>query len=222
MADYFRGNTDPHITPDAGAGAWDSEDTTLKMRALKELMQDYMAVAASAIGQHAADHLSHYLGNSGKDYYIDLESLVADVPSGTKLFETEMTAAMQFVETLPEGNYEIASRKASGGYAKKSESSDWFYATGGYSAWGKGLANVHKFANGTRYNTLLFDYRYYDRYNWDKGKSVHIGPVEITDAFMGRFHREGLAQEFDMYGTARRWVTWWTGKAPTIMTMPVH
>lgn len=48
----------------------------------------------------------------------------------------------------------------------------------------------------------------FDRYNWDTGKSVTIGPITVTDAFMGEFHRQGLAREYDCYGSLRRRFIW--------------
>jgi hypothetical protein len=59
---------------------------------------------------------------------------------------------------------------------------------------------------------LDFEYHVYDRYNWDNGKWVKIAGVTITDHFMGEFHREGLAQEFDQVGTLRRRFRWRRGQ----------
>jgi hypothetical protein len=46
---------------------------------------------------------------------------------------------------------------------------------------------------GQRQFELDFQYDYFDRYNWDKGKSVDIAGTTITDQFMGEFHRQRLA-----------------------------
>jgi hypothetical protein len=42
---------------------------------------------------------------------------------------------------------------------------------------------------------------------------VTIGPVTITDKFMGEFHRQGLAQEFNMVGAVGRKFRWRMGEA---------
>ena len=67
---------------------------------------------------------------------------------------------------------------------------------------------------------MNFEYKFFDRYNWDKGKSVTINiagrPVTITDAFMGEFHRMGLANEFNMKGSVYKVVKWRRGQAPQI------
>ncbi|WP_034161240.1 hypothetical protein [Sphingomonas sp. ERG5] len=53
-----------------------------------------------------------------------------------------------------------------------------------------------------------FTYCFRDRYNWDGGKAVDFGPLHITDEFMGEFHRQGLAREFDCVGSVQRAITW--------------
>jgi hypothetical protein len=41
---------------------------------------------------------------------------------------------------------------------------------------------------------------------------VEIAGITITDQFMGEFHRQGVAQEFDCIGFKRRF-TWTAGTA---------
>lgn len=60
---------------------------------------------------------------------------------------------------------------------------------------------------------LDFEYKFFDRYNWDKGKSVTIFTITVTDEFMGEFHRQGLAQEFDCVGSMRRHFAWRPGQS---------
>ncbi len=36
--------------------------------------------------------------------------------------------------------------------------------------------------------------------SWDNGTKVNIGGIEITDEFMGKFHRQGLAKEYNEIG----------------------
>ncbi|MFD3413461.1 hypothetical protein [Streptomyces cyaneofuscatus] len=42
----------------------------------------------------------------------------------------------------------------------------------------------------------------WDRYNWDEGKGVDIGPLDIPDGQMAKPHRVGLAQDLDMAGSS--------------------
>jgi hypothetical protein len=59
---------------------------------------------------------------------------------------------------------------------------------------------------------MTFDYKFYDRYNWDEGKKVTIFGIEVTDRFMGEFHRQGLAREYDYFGATRRSLQWSKGE----------
>jgi hypothetical protein len=58
---------------------------------------------------------------------------------------------------------------------------------------------------------LDFEYKFYDRYNWDRGKSVEFAGITVTDESMGEFHRQGLAREFDCRGSFSRRFTWKKG-----------
>lgn len=98
-----------------------------------------------------------------------------------------------------------------GGYNLKSENWNWFFAIGGYSRWGKGTATVTDKPTG-RELALDFEYKFYDRYNWDKGKKVKLFNITITDEFMGEFHRQGLAKEFECFGSFRRHFAWKKGQ----------
>jgi len=174
------------------------------------------------IGQDAAKHLRHYLLNTGKTLSIDLEGMIDEVPSANQFYKLEVSQAKAFVETLPVGNYTITSTKAQVGYNGKSESKNWFFAIGGYSVWGKGKAKVLKNLEGYEYS-LDFEYKFYDRYNWDTGKKVDIFGIEVTDYFMGEFHRQGLAKEYDAQGSIKRHFTWKQGQAiPPAQHQPTH
>lgn len=59
-----------------------------------------------------------------------------------------------------------------------------------------------------RHYAVDFDYCFYDRYNWDGKKAVTILGTVVTDEFMGEFHRQGLAREFDCYGSLHRRLEW--------------
>lgn len=209
MPDYKLGNDDPPVSRDTGAGAWNSEATTWEMRAKKAALIQGLGAAYVVIGDDATNHLAHYLNNSGRDYTIDLEGLLDDVKGEKELYNRELATAKRYVESLNRtGQFEITSSSTRGGYIYKSENSNWFFAVGGYSTWGKGIANVTSDSMGRKSYSLEFEYKFFDRYNWDGGKSVTIFGQKITDEFMGRFHREGLAKEFDMYGSYKQTVNW--------------
>jgi uncharacterized protein RhaS with RHS repeats len=210
LKDYREGTSDPAITPDAGAGKWDSVPWTMKMWSLKQFVDVNIVVVWAALPDASA-HLNHYLGNSGSDYTIRLQKMIDDVPSAKNVYNGEMAQAQAFVESLANGKHSITSGSPSGGYDRKDENWNWFYAVGGYNAWGKGNATVCN----DQY-TLEYEYKFYDRYNWDAGKSTRIMGVVITDQFMGEFQQEGLAKEFDMRGSVKKTLKWKKGQVPTI------
>jgi hypothetical protein len=213
--DYEVGTGDPALGHDPGAGAWKSKPWQMSYGVLKEAIIQALPTAYVVIGSDATKHMAHYLGNSGLDYTIDLEGMVKDVPSARARYEDEVAQAQELVEKLPVGKYSIHSRKAENGYNRQAESRNWFFAIGGYTKWGQGAVTAKTTAGVTEYE-LDFEYKFYDRYNWDAGKSVTFAGITVTDVFMGEFHRQGLAREFDCYGSFKRHLTWKKGeKIPT-------
>lgn len=208
MAFYTIGNTSPTITYDAGAGAWNSKKTEASMVAMKMLLINYYAHFYTIIGDDAANHLSHYLSNTGKEYEFDLKDMINDVPTAKQIFDLELAKAKSFVETLPPGDHEIVASKLTQGYNYKNENWNWFYAVGGYSVWGSGKAKILIDKSGKKAYSLDFEYNAVDRYNWDGGKSVKIFNITITDDFMGEFHRQGLAREYNLRDTINSTVRW--------------
>jgi hypothetical protein len=184
------------------------------MWSLKALMltPQFAAAATLIIGADALSHLHHYLWNSGDPYEIDLEDMLDDVPSAKQAYDRELALAKAYVQTLPTGTYLFTSSSLipAGTYNYESESTNWFYAIGGYSAWSKGVATIARDTQGNRGYRMDFEYKVYDRYNWDTGKSVEIFGITITDEFMGDFHRQGLAKEFDCNGSVTSTETWGT------------
>ena len=210
LAAYRLGYDDPVMTPDAGAGPWDSVSPTLADYSRKIHMQAALP-ALSFTYPNAVAHLRHYFGNTGADYVIDFEGLLADPKLDGltyRAYYNEILDATNFVESLnlrPGECVEITSSR--GTQVKTYDSDDWWYAVGTYTAWGKARVSVDE---DGRY-TMYFEYKFWDRYNWDGDKAVPnpiISGHTITDEFMGRFHLAGLAREFTMTGAVQRTVTW--------------
>jgi hypothetical protein len=211
---YEVGTGDPPLGHDPGAGAWKSKPWQVSYATLKGYIIEALPVAMVAIGVDASKHMAHYLGDSGRDYTIDLDGMVRDVPSARARYEDEVAQAQELVERLPVGRYMIHSKKAENGYNRQSESRNWFFAIGGYTKWGQGVAVVKDSTGGLEFE-LDFEYKFYDRYNWDAGKSVTFAGITVTDTFMGEFHRQGLAKEFNCYGSFKRHFNWKKGNPIT-------
>jgi peptidoglycan hydrolase-like protein with peptidoglycan-binding domain len=212
---YKIGTGDPAVKPDVGAGLFNSVSTEVSMIALKQAILEILpprgASAMTFIGFDAAAHMKHYLDASGTNYTIKLESMVDSGLTSRGRFRNEVRQAQKFVESLNVGTHSITSKSIEGAYNYKNESKNWYFAVGGYSTWGKGTAIVREGGSGREYE-LQFEYKFFDRYNWDKGKSVTIAGITITDKFMGDFHRQGLAKEFNMIGSIKRTFRWQHGK----------
>jgi len=212
LRDYKLGIVAPQVIHDPGAGVWNSEELELTMWVLKqEILSALWAVEVAM--PNAGAHLRHYFGNSGSTYTINLEGMIKDVPVAKALYVAELEEAKDFAETLrEEGEYRIISGAVSAGRIQKADSLDWFFAVAGYKAWGRGLVNVKCGNDGQYVYKMVFAYEFRDRYNWDEGKDVPILGVTITDEFMGKFHRQGLAREFDMEGTVVETIRWKKGE----------
>ncbi len=205
---YVKGSLDPNIPADVGAGLWNSENRGFS---------DYLQFGTIRLGINtlpiklaypdASAMLDYYFSRRGGIYQINLNKLIAEVRSARELLANEAFEAIKFTEGLENGEHKITSRFASSGYIAGSENKNWYYAIGGYSAWGKGRAKVC----GDSF-TLQYEYRLLDYYNWDIGKSINFYGVEITDEYMGSFHRKGMAKEFKTEGSLHRTLKWRRGE----------
>ena len=205
---YEIGTADPFLQPDAGAGGWKSKPLTYSATAQAAAIQQAVILGIVApFGRNATRHLRHYFWGNGRDLTIDLEDMVQSVPSARTRLVVEFRQAQEFLRDLPPGRYDFTSRNAQGGYNLKAENKDWFFATGGYSSWGKGRAEIRGDGANRRFD-VDFTYKFFDRYNWDGDKETEIAGFTVTDEFMGEFHRQGLAKEFNCYGSINRRMSW--------------
>ena len=212
---YMIGTEDPFAISDPGAGAWNSKPKTYSAIAMvSSIKLALLQGSALGIGFEAVQHLRHYFFNTGLDYRINLEGMIRNVPSAQSLFTDVWHLAAAFVGDLPVGRYDFTMRRRQEGYNGKAENLNWYLAIGGYSSWGKGRVHVEQFGGQRRYD-LDLEYRFFDRYNWDKDKSVDLGPVTINDEFMGEFHKQGLAKEFNCWGSLKRRFAWTGSRRPS-------
>ncbi len=119
-----------------------------------------------------------------------------------KLVQVEAAIAYKQIPTT-KGEKSFSS-KWYGFYATKSQSSDWYYSLGGFSYSVTGV--VEKSGSELARTTLRYQVHIFDRYNWDSGKSVDIGPFHFEDKELGNLHLKGLAREYVVRGTALEFV----------------
>lgn len=198
----------PPTDPGAGEHGSDPWWTTGDDRVKKELAYTAATIADAMGLTNAASHLRHYLGNSGEDLIISPDRIARDVEQFQAQTDQTVAAELRRIAAEVEANGGYGepvqfSTDWQGFYITKSHSEDWFYAMGGIQYAVTGVATVYP-PGPDGQPTVVVDYQthVFDRYNWDEGKQVTIGPVTITDEQMAEMHRAGVAQEFNMYGSS--------------------
>jgi hypothetical protein len=208
------GTNDPVLRHDAGAGPWNSKPKEISMYFMHDGMSDlrFISAASISIGSDAAANLQHYLMNSGRPHEVNLAAMINDVPTARRVYSELARRIAKYIENFPAGSWNVTSKIACNGYNNKPESRNWYYAVGGYTAWIKAWVRI----TGSGSNRVFdFDgqYKFYDRYNWDKGSEVTmVGEhITISDEFMGEFQRQGFAREYDNFGTCPVRFLWTPG-----------
>lgn len=221
---------------DDGSGAWGAEadDRGATDRA-NWYMWSRVALVAESMGHvNAARHMRHYLGNTGATLQVSVDNMLRDVPSFRGAYDREEDEArLQVADriraagaaTAPQ-QFHLNGERRSDVYCDKGQSADWFYAIGGFTHWWEADVTLIPDAKGGPPTVMMvFTMKMHDRYNWDQGKAVSIAGITVTDQQLGRLHRVGLAQEFDVDGSATpRTLTWketFTSQEPTEGAAPV-
>jgi hypothetical protein len=209
MTDYVLSTQAPAGGTDAGAGAWCSAPQTAAMLLYKRGLQFALDTRSLdlSIGPDAVAHMRHFLNNTGNDYALDMSALMANSAQLRQRVDEEIVLAKAFAQSLVAGRHHISSSRQAHGYFRQAESSNLFFAIGGFAYWGQGVVQVPEDTRASRI-TLDFEFHFFDRYNWDSGKSVSIAGMTITDDFMQQFHRQCYAREFNIKGVSKHRVEW--------------
>ncbi|WP_261400912.1 hypothetical protein [Streptomyces salinarius] len=212
MAAGILSPTMPQIAPDAGAGRHGSESAGFDEWVTKQKMQLLTEGADWKGMTDASRHMAHYLGNSGSHMNLPVDKMMADVPS-FKTYVDDIVRTNQddwhkraLEEFKKNGGKPVAfpveAKLPEGYYFRKEDDSNWFFAVGGANTNVTGVVTAVPDANGNPKIGVDYQANVWDRYNWDEGKGVKVGPMEIPDGEMAQLHRSGLAQEFDMSGSS--------------------
>ncbi|MFJ9806832.1 hypothetical protein ACIRTB_01140 [Streptomyces sp. NPDC101158] len=212
MAAGILSPTMPQIAADAGAGKHDSESPGFEEWATEQKMK-LLAEGADWKGMtDASRHMAHYLGNSGSPMNLPVDKMMTDVP-GFKSYVDDIVRVNQddwrkqaLEEFRKNGGKPVAfpveAKAPEGFYFTQETNQNWFYAVGGANSNVTGVVTAVPDANGNPKIGIDYQANVWDRYNWDEGKGVKVGPMEIPDGQMAKLHRVGLAQEFDMAGSS--------------------
>ncbi|MFF5860469.1 hypothetical protein ACFY8B_33510 [Streptomyces sp. NPDC012751] len=212
MAAGILSPTMPQVAADAGAGAHGSESPGFDEWATKRKME-LLAEGADWKGMtDASRNMAHYLGNSGSPMVLPVDKMMADVPEFKTYVDDivrhhqngwRQQALQQFREN---GGKPVAipveAKLPDGFYFGKDIDENWFYAVGGANTNVTGVVTAVPDAHGNPKISVDYQANVWDRYNWDEGKGVNVGPMKIPDGQMAKLHRVGLAQEYDMAGSS--------------------
>ncbi|MBC7975440.1 MAG: DUF4157 domain-containing protein [Myxococcales bacterium] len=218
-----------------GSGTWGSEadDRGITDRA-NHYMWTRVALAAETMGMpNAARHMRHYLGNTGATLTVSADRMLRDVALLRQAYDRQLADARQKAELRVADmgthavatNFQLTGDRKSDVYCSQSQSRDWFFAIGGFTYWYTAEVQVVPVADGPPQITIIFTLHVFDRYNWDQGKAVTLAGITVKDEQLGRLHRVGLAQEYDVTGTAtpttQSWSYTGTSTATPANTAPV-
>lgn len=193
---------DPQIESRPGAGEWNSETKSFENRIVAKSALKFFATeqARQQWGDEAATALHHYFENNGRDLRLDVSKLIQDVSSVKEKFELSRQLAKDLSLGLSDGIYLFTSEQAGTGLITKEDSENWYLAVAGYCFWIKGKIVI---ADGK--TNITSEFTIWDRYDWDPGVQVQIdtpiGPIVVDQDRIGEFHRQGLAKEFNFFGS---------------------
>ncbi|MFP4413735.1 eCIS core domain-containing protein [Coleofasciculus sp.] len=217
-----------------GSGTHGTEEAGTGDRLKKQFWYRVADTAESLGMTNAARHMRHYLNNTGTELNVSVDQMLRDLLGLQARFQTEIeTATAEANSQIAAGDPTQHLRFALEGqrrnyYARKSESEDWFFALGGFTYWYTAEIEVIPSSTSGANTTvnMIIELHVFDRYNWDKGKSVTIGPFVVTDESLGQLHRTGLAQEYEVNGISSPVTTSWTysgsSSTPTLPTAGSH
>lgn len=212
--------------PDAqkgdGAGEYDSEVAGLAAHAQKAVWRMVATAAAQGGMPNAGAHMHHYLDNSGSLLVLRLDDALQDDPTYQETLDRYIyqqldigvRGAMSAPDEAAQWGFDLT--KNTEHYFESANTRDWYYAVGGHTTWCDGWYTYTPGADGTGTLTMDLNLYLFDRYNWDGTKEVELLDntpldntlldVTVTDDQLGQLHRQGVAQEFEMYGDTHRQV----------------
>ncbi|MFC9591095.1 hypothetical protein ACFTUC_15085 [Streptomyces sp. NPDC056944] len=198
-------------SPDPGSGQFKGEEPTpedlwFHARALG------LATVGDAAGETGASrNMLHYLRGTGETLDLDVDRILADDPGFRSEIENDHVADNQDAwrrraldEFHKAGGAETVVIPVESRTKHTTLGSDeWFHAVGSNAHNVSGFVTVTPDSHGGAPKVSLdYQVNVWDRYNWDHGKSTPFlgGLINISDDDMGRLHKVGFGQEFDMTG----------------------
>ncbi|WP_327286495.1 hypothetical protein [Streptomyces sp. NBC_01205] len=198
--------------PDRGSGKHGAEDIEWNDWVTRTKMQALVVLADSGDLNDASRHMKHYLDNTGTPMELPVDKMLTD----NRGFQAHVDQLFLQGNEKEWREQALAEYERNGGrpvvipvetpnegyYFGDAADPNWYYAVGGAQSNVTGVVTVMPGADGKPVVGLDYQVNVWDRYNWDQGKGVHIGKLEIPDGEPSQQHRVGLAQEFNMAGSS--------------------
>ncbi|MFH8560436.1 hypothetical protein [Streptomyces sp. NPDC017988] len=215
--------------PDEGSGAFDSEESTAKDLWYLARAQA-IAAGGDFTGENAASrNMEHYLAATGEPLDLDVDRILED-DSGFREGVTSLHVAgnqdawrEKGLEAFEKagGDKTVVVPVESAAVGATFNEDEWYHAVGSHQQNVSGMVTVSPGEGGKPQVSLDYQVNVWDRYNWDAGKKTDFpGGVVIQDSEMGRLHRTGLAQEFDMRGSSSTYTHDLNSDAPPATNPP--
>jgi hypothetical protein len=199
------------IAPDRGSGRHGEEEPTFSEFMTKDKMRMLASGSDWAGMPDASRHMRHYLENTGEPLDLPVDKMLYD-DKGLRIHAEEAIRGKQeawreqaLEEFRRSGGRPVTIPVETGNsdYSFPQDGqANWFYAVGSTRTNVTGVVTVMPGADGEPRVGLDYQVNAWDRYNWDEGKGVNIGPLGVPDGQPSRLHTTGLAQEFDMRGSS--------------------
>ncbi|MFJ6807394.1 hypothetical protein ACIQRK_15395 [Streptomyces anulatus] len=196
---------------DAGSGPFGTEAPTA--RGLWVLTQAQAIVTGGDVtGEVAASHnMQHCLSGSGEPLDLDVNRILHD-DSGFRtdvgtlhIVENQEAWRQKALDEFEEagGDRTVVVPVEGQAMGRTFREDEWFHAVGSHQQNVSGMVAVSPGDSGKPRVSLDYQVNVWDRHNWDSGKTTTFpGGVTIPDDDMGRLHKVGFAQEFDMRGSS--------------------
>lgn len=187
-----------------------------KMKPLELLIvqgEAYVIVGGgAAMGYtNAASFLSHYLGNTGKQYNLDLTEFFKDSVA-LNVRNKDINRALRAAEMLAVENMKINVNQCME-QVNNVLSGDWYYSLGGYFSRINMSDVTVTTQNDVKTYSATLKYTVIDFYNWDESKTAGFlngsGPSQYQ---LYQLHKAGKAREFLTVGEISYQITWTEGQ----------
>lgn len=196
----------PFPPTDPGQGPHGSQPWYSRLDDIKFLDTVIAASAGARVAglNNAANHLDHYLNNSGETLALDPDRIMNDEPNLKLHFDAIITGLIRAVAANLADHGRPVQFQSRNWEHYTFNDRDWYLAIGSVEASACGVVTLAAAdqANSEPRISVVFQCHLFDRYNWDGTKTTEIGGFTWSDRQLGALHTAGLAKEFDMVGSS--------------------